>query len=91
MDTTRAFIRWLESIDSVKNDLHTKVLSPTLNKEERSRTVMLEADEATRILAHLERFEYASLQHVTIALLWYSMMRTGGARALDVEDFDAED
>jgi site-specific recombinase XerC len=86
MDTFRVFIRWLESIDGVEQDLTGKVLSPSITPDESSRDVMLDCDSASKVLAHLEKYEHASIQHVSIALMWHTMMRVGGVHALDVDD-----
>lgn len=51
----------------------------------------LHTDDAEQMLAHLAKYEYASLQHVTLALLWHTMMRRGAARALDLRDYDRAD
>ena len=91
MDTLRVFVRWLESIDAVEQDLHRKVRSPDITPRENSRDVMLETDDAEAILAYLERYEYASLRHVTATVLWHTMLRMGSLRALDVEDYDPEE
>lgn len=91
MDTLRVFIRWLESIDGVPADLHTKVQSPTLTGDDNVRDVMLTEDEAERILDYLDRFAYASRAHVVIALMWHTMMRVGAVHALDLEDYDPSD
>ena len=91
MDTIRVFIRWLESIDGVEKDLHTKVRSPSLSNEDKSRDVMLEADRADQILEFLRKYKYASREHVVLVLLWHTMMRSGAVHALDVQDFDSDD
>jgi integrase len=88
MDTVRVFIRWLESIDGVEQDLHTKVRSPTLSSEDKSRDVMLESERAEKVLSHLRKYKYASRQHVVLSLLWHTMMRVGAVHALDVTDFN---
>ena len=77
MDTIRVFIRWLESIDGVEKDLHTKVRSPSLSNEDKSRDVMLEADRADQILEFLRKYKYASREHVVLVLLWHTMIRSG--------------
>ena len=87
MDTLRIFVRWLGTIDAVDPDLHVKVRLPDLAPEDNVRDVMLEREDAESILDYLEKYEYASLPHVTVALLWHTMMRMGGAHALDVEDY----
>ncbi|QSG09527.1 site-specific integrase [Halapricum desulfuricans] len=57
LDALRAFVKWCESIDAVEQDLHNKVLSPSLNDGDRERDVLLDSDAATDILDHLARFE----------------------------------
>jgi hypothetical protein len=63
-------VKWCESIDAVEQDLHNKVLSPSLNDGDRERDVLLDSDTATDILDHLAQFEYASLRHALLTLLW---------------------
>ncbi|MWG36672.1 tyrosine-type recombinase/integrase [Halomarina oriensis] len=91
MQTLRVFIRWCESIEAVDADLSTKVQSPSLATSDDSRDVMLSADRATAVLSYHEKYHYASLEHVTLALLWHTMMRRGSARALDVEDYHTDE
>ncbi|WP_336136417.1 tyrosine-type recombinase/integrase [Natronomonas amylolytica] len=91
MDTVRVFVRWLGTIDAVDGDLHAKVQSPTLTGGDNVRDVRVEADEAASILEYYSTYEYASLSHVTIALLWQTMMRRSAIRALDVDDYDSDE
>jgi len=90
LDTVRAFIRFCESIDAVKTDLHNKVLSPTLNQGDRERDVLVDPETATDVLQHLSRFDYASLHHTLLTILWRCGARSGTIRAFDVEDYDRE-
>ena len=86
-------LRWALSpvLDAVDPELHIKVRSPDLRPGDNVREVMLEREDAEAALKYLERYEYASLPHVTLALLWHTMMRMGAAHALDVYDFSPED
>ncbi|MFP8957656.1 tyrosine-type recombinase/integrase [Natrialbaceae archaeon A-CW3] len=88
MDTLRVFIKWLESIDGVEQDLHTKVLSPTLTGTDNIRSVMLDTDRAEQILEYLRKYEYASRPHVALELMWHTMLRVGAIHALDCADYD---
>ncbi|QLK25532.1 site-specific integrase [Natrinema zhouii] len=88
MDTLRVFIKWLESIDGVEQDLHTKVLSPNLTGDDNIRDEMLGSERADRILNYLEKYEYASRPHVVLTLMWHTMMRVGEIHALDCADYD---
>ena len=90
MDTVRVFVKWLESIDAVTPDLHTKVRSPVLRGSDNVRDVMLEADRAKVVLDYLTKYEYASRPHVVLTLMWHTMMRTGAIHSLDVDDYDSD-
>lgn len=87
MDTLRVFIKWLESIDGVEQDLHTKVLSPNLTGDDNIRDEMLSSERADRILKYLKKYEYASRPHVILTLMWHTMMRVGEIHALDCSDY----
>lgn len=87
MDTLRVFIRFCERIDAVHDELHEKVQSPSLSDGENQRDTMIDGDRAETILGYLDRFQYASRQHVTLLLLWRTGLRTGGLRSLDVNDY----
>ena len=88
MDTLRVFIRWCEHIGFAANDLHLAVQSPSLESGDNVRDMMLKADRADEILDYLSKYEYASLAHVTLLLLWRCGLRIGAAHALDVDDYE---
>ncbi len=90
MDTLRVFIKWAEAIDAVEPDLHVKVRSPVLRDGQNVRDVMLDSDSAEDVLGYLEKFEYASRQHVALTLMWHTMMRAGAIHSLDVDDYDPD-
>jgi len=91
MDTLRVFVRWLEAVDGVKQDLSQKVLSPAITPDENSRDVMMDSDQASSVLSHMEKYEYAEPQHVALTLMWHTMMRVGGVHAIDVDDYNSEE
>jgi len=91
MDTLRVFIRWCTSIDAVPEDLHAKVVSPSLSDDEETRDVMLDGEVAERILDYLATYEYASVRHVCLLLMWRALLRRGAVRALDIGDYDPEE
>lgn len=87
MSNVRHFIDFCGRIDAVPSNLHEKVLLPSLDKYENRRDESLDAERANAILDFLEKFEYASRDHVVFLILWKTGMRTGGLRALDVDDY----
>jgi site-specific recombinase XerD len=91
IDTVRVFTKWLASVEGCDPDLPAKIKSPSLAPEENSRSAELHTDEAEELLTYLEKYEYASLRHVTLTLLWHTMMRRGAARALDLQDYHRDE
>lgn len=49
--------------------MRERVLLPEIDPEEERREVMLEADRAEKIIEHLQRYHYASREHVIFAIL----------------------
>lgn len=87
--TTRQFLRWCGTIDAVEQQLHERITVP--DAPHSARPDMLESQRAEKLLDYLDRFYYASAQHVIIRLLWRTGMRAGALTALDLDDFDATD
>jgi len=87
--TLRVFIGFCESIDAVESGMKVKVKLP--DAENSAPTEFLDADRAEEILEYLDRFEYASIEHVTFAIMWRTAARAGAVRSLDLEDFDADE
>jgi integrase len=87
--TLRTFLGFCENIDAVQDGMKQKIDLPHVENE--SNDELLEPDRAEEILHHLERYEYASREHVMFAILWETAARLGGVRTLDVDDFDRED
>jgi len=83
MDTLRVFICWCESIDAVTPDLSVKVESPNLDHNDNVREVILDPDDGKEVLDYFRKYEYASIEQVTLSLLWHCSLRRGAAIALD--------
>lgn len=90
MSTLRVFLKWAASVEAVSEDLYTKVMVPRVNRSERYRDEMLDADEAKNILQYLSTYEYASIEHVLLALLWETGIRIGAANSIDLQDVDLD-
>lgn len=89
--TLRSFLRFAEEIDAVKGSLRQDVPLPNLSSGENVSDTTLEPERIGPILEYLNRYEYASRNHVTVLLLWRTGSRIGGLRALDLRDCDLED
>jgi len=89
MDTLRKFMRFCESIEGVPRDTHMAVTSPTLSEDDANHDVVpYETQE--KILEQLNRFQFASFEHVFAHLLHECGFRVGAVRSLDLKDFQPE-
>lgn len=84
MCTLRVFLKWAASIDAVDPELYDKVLVPKISREERKRDTMLDVEDAKEILDHLTKYQFASRDHVLLALLWETEIRIGSANSIDL-------
>lgn len=91
LSSVRQALRYWANIEAVEDGLAEKLHAPELPDGSKSKDVKLGTDRATAILAALDRYHYASREHVIMGLLWRTGMRRGALQALDVEDFDADD
>jgi len=87
IDTLRVFLRFCESIDAVEEGTSEKIESPRPNL---SRDIVIEEERGKEILEYLNRFEYASLNHVLFRLIWEIGGRIGTIRGIDVNDLDLD-
>lgn len=88
--TLRMFMRFCASIDAVEPGLDEKIILPTTTEDD-AREEMLDTTRAQKVLDHLERYRYATLEHALIATLWETGLRIGAATGLDVDDYDPEE
>jgi site-specific recombinase XerD len=88
----RVFLKWAGSVEAVPEDLYTKLMIPRVRRSQQSNDDILEAERAEELLTYLSRYEYASIEHVLLALLWETGMRMGAAYSIDLKevDFDEE-
>ncbi len=82
----RKFIRFLESIDAVTPRLHTKIEIPSLDDGDGKRDIEFTSEEIDAILDYLEKFEYATREHVTWVLFAATGRRPSDLRSLDCSD-----
>lgn len=90
--TLKKFFEFAVAIEAAEPAMPDKVdlLKPAVSKRQSSNDERLPAERAEEILDHLERYEYASRDHVMFLLMWRTGARMNAIRALDLEDFDPE-
>lgn len=91
LQTLRVFLEFCASIEAVEPGMRELVKIPKVDPEEEAKDVHISKERAEEILDHLNRFEYASRDHVVFALLWHTGIRLGTLRTFDVGDFDEDE
>ncbi|MFC6723444.1 tyrosine-type recombinase/integrase [Halobium palmae] len=86
LSSIRSALRWWADIEAVEPGLAEKVHAPELPDGAESRDVHLEAGCAKELLAYLKQYQYASRNHVVLALLWRTGIRRGALRSIDRDD-----
>lgn len=89
--TVRCFINWGERAGYVQPGMSDIIKPPKLKGDEGVRDTFIEADRAKNIREHLQKFKFATAEHVLYALLWRTGMRIGAAHSLDLDDWHPRD
>lgn len=91
LSTLRVFLGFCASIDAVPEGLRSKVMLPTVSGSEEVSETNLDPSRAEATLDYLNRYLYASREHVITLLLWRTGMRSGAVRALDLDNCELAD
>ncbi|WIV66574.1 tyrosine-type recombinase/integrase [Natrialbaceae archaeon AArc-T1-2] len=92
LSVVRLFLRFVERMGwsgVPGNDLSESIVLPTRGGKARDRSIS--ADRAGALLDELERYEYASIDHVILALCWTAGVRIGALRSLDLKDLHLDE
>lgn len=88
MSTLRVFVRWLEAYDVLPEGFRHRVRIPDMDKGDMVSEAIIEPDRAFDLLEYLSQYEYASAYHALFSVLWFTGIRIGAARSLDLSDID---
>lgn len=91
MLTLRVFLRKCAQFDAVHPALPGKVDIPEIPDGKQSRDKMIDSEFAANILEHLEKYEYARVQHVMWLLMVEAGLRISALHSLDVDDLERLD
>ena len=88
----RQMLKYCEEIDAVAENIHRKIPTLSLSQDEERSDTRLEQPQAAALIGFYRdstRY-YGHRWHAALELLWHVGCRVGGARALDIGDFDRE-
>lgn len=88
--TFRVFLEFCANIDAVEPGMRERVILPEVDEGEDVNDEKLEPEVAKRLLDYLDRYQYASRDHVITAILWHTGIRLGTLRAFDLDDWDPD-
>jgi integrase len=91
MTTLRVFLKWAGDYEAVPQQFFERLRIPKLPRDQNARDDKISPERAEGILKYLQQYEYASQRHITFSLLWYTGMRVGAARSLDLQDFNEKE
>lgn len=86
MTAVRQFLLYLERVEIAPPSIADKVHRPVLEKGERKRDTEIEPDRVKEVVDWLDKFRYASRDHIVMLLLWRCGLRSGSLRSLDHTD-----
>lgn len=86
----RSFLRFSAQIEAVPPDLFEKVPLISLTDAEQVSDSTMAPERVTEVLDYLQRYEYASRDHVVWTLIWHTGGRLASVRALDKSDCELE-
>ncbi|TYT60266.1 site-specific integrase [Natrialba swarupiae] len=90
LDTLRVFMRYLGRLGIVDSELCESVPSVKMKRSDEVNNRKISEDNAQAILETLDRYHYATVEHVWFLLAWRTSARVGALRALDVDDYDPD-
>lgn len=88
MHLYKQFLEYMVQLRAVSVDVYEIIEIPVLDEGDGVERETLDADRAGDILSYLDRFEFASTEHIVHLLLMKTGRRPCDLHALDVDDFD---
>jgi len=90
LSTLRRFLRFCANVEAVHPDLYMKVPIPTVSDNEEVSDSKIVPERVSPILEYLERYHWASRDHLMMLLMWHTGGRISDLRAIDLDDLDLE-
>jgi len=90
LSMVRDFVSHCERIEASPEGVAEKIDIPTLALSDEVDDTRIRAEQAEVVLEYLGKFEYASLRHAAMLVLWHTGARMGSIYALDLEDYNLD-
>ena len=91
LSAIRVALEYWADLDAVEPGLRERVHAPEVADGAEARDVKVDPEVAEEVLEYLDRYHYATREHVVLSLWWQTGIRLGAMRTLDVDDLREED
>lgn len=87
----RVFIRWCGTIEIVDSGLADEIDMPELDDSDIVSYTRLDPEAADRIIEYHYQYEYVTREFAEFAVMWTVLVRLGGLRSLDLDNYHREE
>lgn len=87
----RVLIRWCGQVEIVDPGLADKIEMPDLDPSDIVSYTRISSERANQIKDHFSQREYVPRKYAEFALMWGVLVRLGGARSVDLDDYNREE
>lgn len=87
----RVFIRACENMEIVDDGLADDIEMPDLDDSDIVSYARLAPDAANQIVEYHRQFDYVTREFAEFAVIWSVLIRRGGVRSLDLDDYNREE
>lgn len=87
----RVFIRGCERLELVDQGLAGDIVMPDLDPSDIVSHTRVDPEMADQILEYNRQFDYVTREFAEFTLVWTLLLRLGGARSLDLNDYNREE
>ena len=87
----RPFVRWCEGKEIVEEGVADSIVMPDLDPSDIVSYTRLEPETAEQILEYHGKLDYVTRAFAMFALMWSVLVRLGGLRSLDLDNYHPEE
>lgn len=91
LSNIRVFIKWCERVEIVEEGVAAEMRLPNLEPSDIVSHTRIDANAAKKIREYYDKLPYVPVEYAMFCVMWSVLLRLGGLRALDVEDYHRDE
>lgn len=91
LSNIRVFIRWCERVEIIEEELADEMVLPDLEPSDVVSHTRIDTETAKQIRAYYDDLPYVPQEYAMFSLVWSVLIRLGGLRSLDLDDYHREE